>query len=105
VRIFAGRATADFSLRGSYRESAFGAVGDEQRFEEGARRFLATQGDLLNARDHAYRFWRFLSKTRVSRAAVGFVPQRAATRLVWKTEPHLYRTNFKHKSRLPVESI
>jgi len=95
----------DFFLRGSYAEDAFAAVGDEQRFEEGGRRFLATHGDLLNDRDHAYRFWRFLSKNPVSRAAVGLVPQRAATRLVWKTEAHLYRTNFKHKSRLPVETI
>src|SRR5262249_25725663 len=66
---------------------------------------LATHGDLLNDRDRSYRFWRFLSKNRLSRAAVSVVPQRVATRLVWKTEARLYRTNFKHKTRLPVEMI
>ena len=95
----------DFFLRGSYAEDAFAAVGDEQVFEAGGRRFLATHGDLLNDRDHAYRFWRFLSKNRVSRAAASLVPRRAATRLVWKTEARLYRSNFKHKTQLPVETI
>ena len=105
VPIFYVEGNRDFFLRGSYAEDAFAAVADEQRFDEGGRRFLATHGDLLNDRDHAYRFWRFLSKNRLSRAAVGLVPQGAATRLVWKTEARLYRTNFKHKSRLPVETI
>lgn len=95
----------DFFLRGSYAEGAFASVCDEQVFEEGGRRFLATHGDLLNDRDRAYRFWRFLSKNAVSRAAVSLVPKRAATRLVWKTEARLYRSNFKHKTRLPVETI
>ena len=95
----------DFFLRGSYAESAFRSVCDEEIFEAGGRRFLATHGDLLNDRDRAYRFWRFLSKNRLSRVAAGLVPQRAATRLVWKTEARLYRTNFKHKTRLPVEMI
>jgi UDP-2,3-diacylglucosamine hydrolase len=95
----------DFFLRGSYAESAFGSVCDEDVFEVGGRRFLATHGDLLNDRDHAYRFWRFLSKNAVSRAAVSLVPKRAATRLVWKTEARLYRSNFKHKAHLPMETI
>jgi UDP-2,3-diacylglucosamine hydrolase len=95
----------DFFLRGSYAESAFREVCDEQRFEEGGRRFLATHGDLLNEKDWPYRFWRFLSKNRVSRAALSVVPKDAGNRLVWKTEARLYRSNFKHKSRLPVEMI
>jgi UDP-2,3-diacylglucosamine pyrophosphatase LpxH len=95
----------DFFLRGSYAEDAFAAVCDEQVFEAGGRRFLATHGDLLNDRDHAYRFWRFLSKNRLSRAAASLVPRRAATRLVWKTEARLHRSNFKHKAHLPVETI
>ncbi len=95
----------DFFLRGSYAESAFRSVCDEEIFEAGGRRFLATHGDLLNDRDHAYRFWRFLSKNRASRAAVSLVPRKAAMRLVWKTEARLHRSNFKHKRTLPVEMI
>jgi UDP-2,3-diacylglucosamine hydrolase len=95
----------DFFLRGSYAESAFAAVCDEQRFEAGGRRFLATHGDLLNEKDIPYRFWRFLSKNPMSRMALDFFPKEAGNRLVWKVEARLYRSNFKHKTRLPVEFI
>jgi UDP-2,3-diacylglucosamine hydrolase len=95
----------DFFLRGSYAEDAFGSVCDEETFQQGGRRFLATHGDLLNEKDRPYRFWRFLSKNPVSRAAIGVVPKAAANRLVWNIEARLYRSNFKHKTRLPVEMI
>jgi UDP-2,3-diacylglucosamine hydrolase len=95
----------DFFLRGSYAERSFARVVEEEAFEAGPRRFLATHGDLLNDRDYAYRFWRFLSKNPMSRAAAGLVPQKAARRLVWNVEARLYRTNFKHKSQLPFDTI
>jgi len=95
----------DFFLRGSYAESAFRSVCDEETFEAGGRRFLATHGDLLNERDRSYRFWRFLSKNALSRAALDFVPKNMGNRLVLSVEARLYRSNFKHKTRLPVEMI
>ena len=95
----------DFFLRGSYAESAFRSVCDEETFEVGGRRFLATHGDLLNERDRPYRFWRFLSKNALSRAALDFVPKNLGNRLVWNVEARLYRSNFRHKTRLPVEMI
>jgi len=95
----------DFFLRGSYAERFFARVVEQETFQEGPRRFLAMHGDLLNDRDHAYRFWRFLSKNRVSRTAAGLVPKRVGQRLVWDVESRLYRTNFKHKSQLPLEMI
>ncbi len=95
----------DFFLRGSYAESAFRSVCDEETFEAGGRRFLATHGDLLNERDRPYRFWRFLSKNALSRAALDFVPKGMGNRLVSRVEGRLGRSNFKHKSRLPVEMI
>ncbi len=95
----------DFFLRGSYAERSFARVVEEEMFQAGPRRFLATHGDLLNDRDYAYRFWRFLSKNRLSRAAAGLVPREAGRRLVWNVEARLYRTNFKHKSKLPFDTI
>src|SRR5205085_3233027 len=103
VRVTYVEGNRDFFLRGSYVEPLFDSVCDEQAFEEGGRRFLATHGDLLNERDRPYRFWRFLSKNALSRAALRFVPKEAGNRLVWKVEARLYRSNFKHKSRLPIE--
>ncbi len=95
----------DFYLRGSYAERYFLEVIDEESFAAGRHRFLLTHGDLLNERDYPYRFWRFLSKNPVSRAAVGFVPRRLGHRFVWSVEARLYKSNFKHKTRFPVETI
>jgi UDP-2,3-diacylglucosamine hydrolase len=95
----------DFFVRGSYAEDAFDSVCDEELFGEGGRRFLATHGDLLNERDWPYRFWRFASKNPVSRTAIDFLPKAFANRLVWRIEARLYHSNFKHKTRLPVEMI
>ncbi|MGH9315929.1 MAG: UDP-2,3-diacylglucosamine diphosphatase [Thermoanaerobaculia bacterium] len=95
----------DFFLRRSYVEHHFRQVVDEETFEQGGRRFLLTHGDLLNERDIPYRFWRTLSKNSISRAALDFVPKEIGNRLVWKVEARLYRSNFKHKTRLPVEMI
>jgi UDP-2,3-diacylglucosamine hydrolase len=95
----------DFYLRGSYAEHYFHDVALEETFQAGPRRFLLTHGDLLNERDYPYRFWRFLSKNAVSRAAVGLVPGSVANRLVWNVEKRLDKTNFKHKTRLPLETI
>src|SRR5439155_1203296 len=80
-------------------------VCDAQTFVEGGRRFFLTHGDLLNEKDLPYRFWRFLSKNPLSRAAIPLIPKKAGNRFVWKVEARLYRSNFKHKQRLPVEMI
>jgi UDP-2,3-diacylglucosamine hydrolase len=95
----------DFFLRRSYVEHHFREVCDEQTFELGGRRFLLTHGDRLNEADLPYRFWRALSKNPLARASLSFIPKEAGNRLVWKTEARLYRSNFKHKTRLPVEMI
>ncbi|MGH9365014.1 MAG: UDP-2,3-diacylglucosamine diphosphatase [Thermoanaerobaculia bacterium] len=95
----------DFFLRGSYAQRSFRAVVDEEVFEAGGRRFLLMHGDLLNESDWPYRFWRFLSKNPVSRAALAVVPKEAGNWFVRNVEARLYRSNFKHKTRLPVEMI
>lgn len=95
----------EFFLRGSYAERHFREVCDEQTFTAGGRRFLLTHGDLLNEKDLPYRFWRFVSKNPISRAAIPLIPKKTGNRLVWKVEARLYRSNFKHKTRLPVEMI
>src|SRR5262249_27759992 len=95
----------DFFLRGSYAERYFQKVVDEETFVEGGRRFLATHGDLLNERDIPYRFWRALSKNPVSRLLADVIPKEFGNRLVWKTEARLYKSNFKHKTKLPIDMI
>lgn len=95
----------DFFLRGSYLEPEFDSVGDRASFRAGPVSFFLTHGDTINARDWPYRFWRFASKNRLSYAVMKLIPRAAANRFVSSMERRLRDTNFRHKSRLPVELI
>jgi UDP-2,3-diacylglucosamine hydrolase len=92
----------DFFLRGSFAEKAVTDVALEYDIEAGQRKYLIIHGDLINDRDYPYRFWRFASKNAVSRFALKLVPRRAARSFVDSVERRLARSNFKHKSQLPV---
>jgi len=104
-KVFYVEGNRDFYLRGSYLEAEFDFVGPEADFDAGGRRFLLVHGDGINERDWPYRFWRFLSKNPVAYAVMKLIPKSAAHGIVSRTERRLMDTNFKHKSRLPVELI
>ncbi|MEM7050418.1 MAG: hypothetical protein AAF604_12205 [Acidobacteriota bacterium] len=91
----------DFFLDRSPYADAFDSVVREIAFEVGGVRYLAVHGDGLDDRDWQYRFWRFLSKSPLSRFLVFRTPRRFARRMVDSTEDRLSRTNFKHKRVLP----
>lgn len=93
----------DFFLRGSFAEKAVSDVALEYGFTAGARRYLVVHGDLINERDWPYRFWRQVSKNPLSRFGLEFIPRTTARKFVDSVEQRLARSNFKHKSRLPVE--
>ncbi|MCU1229848.1 MAG: metallophosphoesterase [Acidobacteria bacterium] len=93
----------DFFLRGSFAERAVTSVGLEYAIKAGERSFLIVHGDMLNDRDYPYRFWRFASKNALSKFALKFVPKRTARKFVDDVEKRLSKSNFKHKSRLPLE--
>lgn len=95
----------DFFLRGSYLAREFDQVAPEAAFTAGRRKFLLLHGDGINERDWPYRFWRRASKNSLSRAALDFVPAKAANRFVAFMERRLHDTNFRHKSCLPEEMI
>ena len=92
----------DFFLAGSFAEAAVSDVAVEYAIEAGPRKYLIVHGDMINDRDYPYRFWRFASKNAVSRLGLKLVPRRAARSFVDSVERRLSRTNFKHKSQLPI---
>ncbi len=92
----------DFFLRGSFAEEAVSDVALQYEVQAGPRRYLITHGDMINDRDYAYRFWRFASKSALSRLGVNLIPRRTARGFVDGVERRLARSNFKHKSRLPI---
>ena len=93
----------DFFLKGSFAENAVTDVGLEYTGEAGEQRYLIVHGDMINDRDLPYRFWRRASKNPVSEFALRFIPKRTARKFVDGVEKKLSKSNFKHKSRLPLE--
>jgi UDP-2,3-diacylglucosamine hydrolase len=93
----------DFFLRGSFAEKAVTDVGLEYGFTAGDRKYLIVHGDMINDRDLPYRFWRQVSKNPISKLGLELIPKKSAQRFVDSVEQRLAKSNFKHKSRLPVE--
>jgi UDP-2,3-diacylglucosamine pyrophosphatase LpxH len=95
----------DFFIAGSSYEDLFDSVGTEFEFSTGGKRYLAVHGDGINEKDYLYRFWRRLSKNRLSEWAMNRLPRVLASRLIFGFERELGKTNFKHKRRMPEEVI
>ncbi len=95
----------DFFLREGHYQRFFDEVSLETSFEAGGRRYLVVHGDGLNDRDRKYLFWRWLSKSALSRLLVRCIPARLAQRIVHSTDQRLSRSNFKHKAEIPEAVI
>ncbi|HUP44460.1 MAG TPA: UDP-2,3-diacylglucosamine diphosphatase [Thermoanaerobaculia bacterium] len=93
----------DFFVSGSYVEHAVTDVDVHYTVQAGEKKYLIVHGDMINDRDWPYRFWRAFSKNPIMRVAVKLVPGPIARRLVDRVEKRLARSNFKHKTRLPLE--
>jgi UDP-2,3-diacylglucosamine hydrolase len=93
----------DFFLAGSFVEESVTDVALEYAVQAGERRYLVVHGDMINDRDLPYRFWRRLSKNPISKFSINLIPKRFARGIVDGVEKKLASSNFKHKSRVPVE--
>ena len=93
----------DFFLRGSFVENAVTDVAFEYAVPAGAHKYLIIHGDLINDRDWPYRFWRKASKNPLTKLGVTLIPGKLARNFVDSMERKLAGSNFKHKSRVPVE--
>jgi UDP-2,3-diacylglucosamine hydrolase len=95
----------DFFLAGTRYVTPFSAYGETDGLEIGKIRYAFVHGDRVNTRDLPYRFWRVLTKNAVSRRALKLIPGSMARTIVKKTEERLYRTNFRHKTKLPEAEL
>jgi UDP-2,3-diacylglucosamine hydrolase len=103
VRIHFVEGNRDFFLEGSFVEDAVTDVATEYAVPAGTNRYLVVHGDMINDRDLPYRFWRFASKNPLSKLGVKLIPGKMARKFVDNVEKKLSSSNFKHKSRLPVD--
>lgn len=95
----------DFFLEKSIAAESVTATMKEALIKAGDRTFLIVHGDMVNDRDWPYRFWRVASKNPVTRVGVRLLPKNFARSFVDKAEAKMRMSNFKHKTRIPVELI
>lgn len=93
----------DFFLKGSFVEESVTDVATKYEIRAGEQKYLIVHGDMINDRDWRYRFWRRASKNPVMKLGLELIPKRVARRFVDDVEKRLAKSNFKHKTRLPVE--
>lgn len=93
----------DFFLEGSLAETAVTEISLRQDIRAGDKRYLVIHGDMINDRDHMYRFWRWLSKNPLMKLGVMLIPKRIAKSIVDEMERKLAKTNFKHRYRIPTD--
>jgi UDP-2,3-diacylglucosamine hydrolase len=93
----------DFFVKGSFVAKFVTGIEREFAVVAGRKKYLITHGDMINDKDWPYRFWRVFSKNPLMQIAVRLVPGGIARKLVDRVERKLARSNFKHKTRLPVE--
>ncbi len=95
----------DFFLADSPYAEPFETISTEVAIESGGRRYLALHGDGINRSDRQYLFWRWLSKSALSRFLILHTPASIADWALNRTEASLARTNFEHRQRIPQEAI
>ena len=103
IRVHYVEGNRDFFLKGSFVESSVSDVAMEYSVPAGTNRYLIVHGDMINDRDWPYRFWRKASKNPLVKLGIMVMPGGIARRIVDRVEARLARSNFKHKSRLPIE--
>lgn len=93
----------DFFLEGSFVEDSVTDIAMEYAIPVAGKKYLIVHGDMINDNDWPYRFWRLASKNPLTKIGLNVIPSRIARNFVGRVEQRLARSNFKHKSRLPVE--
>jgi UDP-2,3-diacylglucosamine pyrophosphatase LpxH len=95
----------DFFVAGTPYAAPFASFSLTDGLRVGNVAYAFVHGDRVNTADLPYRFWRRVSKNAVARSALDVIPGPLARAIVAKTEARLYRSNFRHKKRLPEEAL
>jgi UDP-2,3-diacylglucosamine hydrolase len=95
----------DFFVAGSPYAASFSSWALTDGLRVGESRYAFVHGDRVNTADLPYRFWRVVSKNPVAHAALKAIPGPLARAIVARTEARLYRSNFRHKAKLPEAAL
>lgn len=96
----------DFAVIASWANKIFSSTATHSLTLNRNRWMLkAVHGDLINRDDHLYRFWRGISKNRLSLFLLKNLPPRFVQKSSEKMERELKPTNQKHKSYFPDKHV
>jgi UDP-2,3-diacylglucosamine pyrophosphatase LpxH len=95
----------DFFVAGSPYAAPFASWALADGLRVGERCYAFVHGDRVNTADLPYRLWRLASKNPVAHAALKVIPGPLARAIVSRTEARLYRSNFRHKAKLPEAAL
>lgn len=95
----------DFFVAGTAYAAPFSSWALTDGLRVGDSRYAFVHGDRVNTADFPYRFWRAVSKNPVAHAVLRAIPGPLARAIVARTEARLYRSNFKHKAKLPEAAL
>ena len=95
----------DFFVAGSAYAEPFTSWALTDGLRVGKARYAFVHGDRVNTADLPYRFWRRISKNAVAHGILKVIPGSLARAIVSRTEARLYRSNFRHKKRLPEAAL
>lgn len=96
----------DFHIRAGYEGTAFDQVAEGELIASvGGRRTAMAHGDSVNADDLWYRFWKVVSKNRLSFSIFRTLPSRLALALADRLERTLKETNHRFRGSVPMEAV
>ena len=94
----------DYQIANKFKGVIFNEADDKflEKYFAGKRIYIS-HGDLVNIRDKQYRFWRWLSKNKMSSSIFNIFPEELGKIIADKMEKRLRITNIKHKIYFPEE--
>jgi UDP-2,3-diacylglucosamine hydrolase len=106
LRLYYVEGNRDFAVSDSWGMKLFsGMAAETLRLQHERWTLKAVHGDLINREDRLYRFWRALSKNRLSLFLLKKLPPRFVQKSSEKMERELKPTNRKHKSYFPEKHV
>jgi UDP-2,3-diacylglucosamine hydrolase len=106
LKAFYVEGNRDFFLKRPYEGDLFESVAEDAlRIRIGGRLAFMSHGDTVNRADRAYRFWKAISKNRLSFGIASRLPASVVLPLADRVEKRLKPTNPRFKGRFPEAEI
>jgi len=102
LKLYYVEGNRDFFLQKDHEGGTFDVVSEaEMRAVVGGKNLYLSHGDTVNRADFMYRFWKGISKNRLSYGSVAHLPSSVILPLADRIERKLRRSNLRYKGSFP----